>query len=228
MIVCPGGAYWVLAEHEGAPVAQWLSSLGIAAFVLKYRHAPRYHYPAPQQDAARALQYVRAHAHAWALDGKRIGIMGFSAGGHVAATAATHFDEAGQQESSDPIDHVSSKPNLLVLIYPVITMGRFTNSFSKTNLIGSFAPADLVHLLSDETQVRSDTPPTFIVQTVDDPVPVENSMLFAQALRANGVPFEMHLYEKGGHGYGLAPTNPVLSGWPHLAADWLRLHGFAR
>ena len=228
MIICPGGAYWVLAEHEGAPVARWLNSLGIAAFVLKYRHAPGYHYPAPQQDAARALQYVRAHATAWSLDGKRIGIMGFSAGGHVAATAATHFDEAGQPASPDPVARVSSKPNLLVLVYPVITMGRFTNSFSKTNLLGAFAAPGLVQLLSDETQVRPDTPPTFLVQAVDDPVPVENSLLFARALRQNGVPFEMHLYEKGGHGYGLAPHIPVLSGWPALCAAWLRLHGFSR
>lgn len=231
IVICPGGGYTHLADHEGAPVAEWLNTIGVAAFVLKYRLGPRYHHPAPLQDAARAIRTVRARALEWGIDPKRVGILGFSAGGHVASTAATHFD-AGKPNAADPIERVSSRPDLLVLIYPVITMGPLTHAGSKQNLLGPDPKPELVALLSNEGQVTKETPPTFLVHTFDDTaVPVENSMMFAEALRRAGVPFELHIYERGPHGFGLGvvkgSADPVLSTWPERCAGWLRLHGFA-
>lgn len=227
IIVCPGGGYGHLADHEGGPVAEWLNSIGVTAFVLKYRLGPTYHHPAPLQDAARAIRTVRARAREWGLDPQRLGILGFSAGGHLAATAGTHF-AAGQAEAADPIERVSSRPDLMILIYPVITMRESTHSGSKLNLLGKEPSADLVKLLSNEEQVTKETPPTFLVHTMTDAtVPVENSMMFAAALRKAGVPFEFHLYERGAHGFGLATKDPVLSSWPARCADWLRVHDFA-
>jgi acetyl esterase/lipase len=227
IIVCPGGGYSHLADHEGGPVAEWLNSIGVSAFVLKYRLGPTYHHPAPLQDAQRAIRTVRARAKEWGLDPQRIGILGFSAGGHLAATAGTHF-AGGQADAADAVERVSSRPDILILIYPVITMGPLTHSGSKLNLLGKEPSADLMKLLSNEEQVTKETPPTFLVHTMTDTaVPVENSMMFAAALRRAGVPFEFHLYEQGRHGFGLAPTDPVLSSWPGRCADWLRLHSFA-
>lgn len=226
VIVCPGGGYSHLADHEGRPVAEWLNSIGITAFVLKYRLGPRYHHPAPLQDAARAVRLVRARAAEWQIDPKRIGILGFSAGGHVASTIGTHFD-AGQPNSSDAVEKVSSRPDVMILIYPVITMGGFTHSGSRKQLLGENPSADMVTLLSNEEQVTKQTPPTFLVHTANDAaVPVENSLRFADALRKMGVPFELHIYERGPHGFGLGGNNPVLSSWPGRCADWLRLQGF--
>lgn len=225
VIVCPGGGYSHLADHEGRPVAEWLNSIGITAFVLKYRLGPRYHHPAPLQDAARAIRLVRARAAEWQIDPKRIGILGFSAGGHVASTIGTHFD-AGQPNSSDAVEKVSSRPDALILIYPVITMGGFTHSGSRKLLLGENPSAEMVTLLSNEEQVTKQTPPTFLVHTANDAaVPVENSLRFAEALRKMGVPFELHIYERGPHGFGLGGDNPVLSSWPGRCADWLRLQG---
>ena len=227
VIVCPGGAYGHLADHEGGPVAEWLNSIGVSAFVLKYRLGPTYHHPAPLQDAARAIRTVRARAKEWGLDPQRIGILGFSAGGHLAATAGTHFT-SGQSDASDPIERVSSRPNLMILVYPVITMRDSTHSGSRKNLLGEQPSADLVTLLSNEEQVTKETPPTFLVHTMTDAaVPVENSMMFAAALRKAGVPFEFHLYERGPHGFGLGTKDPILATWPGRCADWLRVHGFA-
>ena len=227
IIVCPGGGYQHLADHEGGPVAQWLNSVGVTAFVLKYRLGPTYHYPAQLQDAARAIRTVRARAREWALDPQRIGILGFSAGGHLAATAGTHF-AAGQADASDPIERVSSRPDLMILIYPVITMRDSTHGGSKLNLLGKDPSAELVSLLSNEEQVTKETPPAFLVHTMTDTaVPVENSMMFAAALRKAGVPFEFHLYERGPHGFGLGTKDPILASWPGRCADWLRVHGFA-
>lgn len=224
VVVCPGGGYTHLADHEGEPVAQWLNTLGITAFVLKYRLGPRYHHPAPLQDAARAIRLVRSRAAEWKLDVNRIGILGFSAGGHVASTAGTHYD-AGNPNDADPIQRVSSKPNLMILIYPVITMGPLTHNGSKTNLIGEKATPEMVKLLSNEEQVNKDTPPTFLVHTANDSVvPVENALNFAAALRRAGVPFELHVYERGRHGFGLGGNDPILSTWPARCADWLRLY----
>lgn len=226
IIVCPGGGYTHLAEHEGRPVAEWLNSLGVTAFVLKYRLGPRYHHPAPMQDAARAIRIVRARAAEWGLDPQRIGILGFSAGGHVASTAGTHFD-SGRTDTSDPIERISSRPNLMVLIYPVITMGERTHAGSRLNLLGPSPTPELIALLSNDEQVTKETPPTFLVHTMtDSAVPVENSLLFIAALRKAGVPFEFHLYERGPHGFGLGQKDPILATWPDRCADWLRLHGF--
>ncbi len=226
IIVCPGGGYSHLADHEGKPVAEWLNSIGITAFVLKYRIGPKYHHPVPLGDAARAIRLVRSRAAEWNLDAKRIGILGFSAGGHLASTIGTHFD-AGQADASDEIDRVSSRPDLLVLVYPVITMGQFTHAGSKKQLLGENPTPEMVKLLSNDEQVTKQTPPTFLIHTANDAgVPVENSLQFAEALRKAGVPFEMHIYERGPHGFGLGGDNPVLSTWPARCADWLRLQGF--
>ena len=227
IIVCPGGGYTHLADHEGQPVAEWLNSLGVTAFVLKYRFGPRYHHPAPMQDAARAIRIVRARAVEWRLDPQRIGILGFSAGGHLASTVGTHFD-SGNPNAVDAIERVSSRPNLMILIYPVITMRDKTHAGSKKSLLGDEPAPELVTLLSNDEQVTKETPPTFLVHTTTDTaVPVENSLLFASALRKAGVPFEFHLYERGPHGFGLGGKDPILATWPERCADWLRLHGFA-
>lgn len=227
VIVCPGGGYDHLAAHEGAPVAEWLNSIGITAFVLKYRLGPRYHHPAPLQDAARAMRTIRARAAEWKLDPERVGILGFSAGGHLAATIATHFD-SGKTDAGDPIERVSSRPNLLILLYPVITMREKTHAGSKKNLLGENPSPQLVALLSNEEQITKETPPTFLVHTMTDTaVPVDNSLMFAAALRKAGVPFELHIYERGPHGFGLGGNDPILSTWPARCADWLRIHGFA-
>lgn len=226
VIVCPGGGYSHLADHEGGPVAEWLNSIGITAFVLKYRLGPRYRHPAPMQDVARAIRTVRARASEWKLDTHRIGVLGFSAGGHVASTAGTHYD-AGQPTSTDLIERVSSRPDLMVLIYPVITMRALTHGGSKHLLLGDNPPEELVALMSNEEQVNKETPPTFLVHTANDSVvPVENSLQFVAALRKSGVAFELHIYEKGPHGFGLGGTDPILSTWPARCADWLHLQGF--
>jgi pectinesterase len=228
IIVCPGGGYDHLAAHEGAPIAEWLNSIGITAFVLKYRLGPRYHHPAPLQDAARALRTVRARAAEWQLDPDRVGILGFSAGGHLAATIATHFD-SGKTDAGDPIERMSSRPNLLILLYPVITMREKTHAGSKKNLLGENPSPQLIALLSNEEQVTKETPATFLVHTMTDTaVPVENSLMFAAALRKAGVALELHIYERGPHGFGLGGNDPILSTWPARCADWLRIHGFAR
>jgi acetyl esterase/lipase len=194
---------------------------------LKYRLGPAYHHPAELLDAGRAIRTVRARAGEFGIDPDRIGILGFSAGGHLAATAGTHFD-AGKPAAADVIERASSRPNLMILIYPVITMREFTHSGSRNNLLGPAPSSELIALLSNEEQVTKETPPTFLVHTMtDSAVPVENSMMFAAALRKAGVPFEFHLYERGAHGFGLAEKDPILSTWPARCADWLRLHGFA-
>lgn len=226
IVVCPGGGYSHLADHEGRPIAEWLNTLGITAFVLKYRLGPRYHHPAPLLDAGRAIRTVRARATEWQLDPNRIGILGFSAGGHLASSAGTHFD-AGPAGAADPIERVSSRPDLMILIYPVITMREFTHAGSRRMLLGDNPPEDLVKLLSNDEQVTKETPPAFLVHTADDPgVPVENSLRFAEALRKVRVPVEIHIYEHGPHGFGLGGKDPVLATWPQRCADWLRAHHF--
>jgi len=200
--------------------------LGITAFVLKYRLGPRYHHPAPLQDAARAIRTVRARATDWNIDPKRIGILGFSAGGHVTSTIGTHFD-SGKPDASDPIERVSSRPDLMILIYPVITMREFAHAGSKRMLLGDNPSADLVALLSNEEQVTKETPPAFLVHTANDStVPVENSLRLAESLKRAGVPFELNIYERGPHGFGLGGKDPILSTWPQRCEQWLRVHGF--
>jgi acetyl esterase/lipase len=224
VVVCPGGGYVVLAaDHEGKQVAEWLNSLGVSAFVLQYRLGPRYHHPAPLQDAQRALRMVRSGAAEWGVDPARIGILGFSAGGHLASTAATHFDD-GNPEADDPVARESSRPAFAVLCYPVITLeGPFAHVGSRTALLGDSPDPALVEALSNERHVTSRTPPTFLFHTADDAsVPVENSLLFFSALRKAGVAAELHVFAHGRHGVGLAPDDPSLSQWPGLCAQWMR------
>jgi acetyl esterase/lipase len=228
MVVCPGGGYGFLAiDHEGREVAEWLNAQGIAAFVLHYRLAPRYRHPAPLQDAQRAVRTVRARAGEWKIDPQRIGILGFSAGGHLAGSASVLF-EAGKEESADPIEKVSSRPDFTVLAYPVISFtAPWTHQGSKQNLLGKDAPAELAESLSLEKLVTPQTPPSFLVASgTDRAVPAENSLTFYQALRAAGVPAELHLYERGEHGFGLGKKDPVLSSWPDLLKGWMEMHGF--
>ncbi|WP_219838209.1 alpha/beta hydrolase [Paenibacillus sp. R14(2021)] len=226
VIVCPGGGYGMRADHEGDPIALWLNSLGISAFVLRYRVAP-YGYPNALLDAQRAIRYVRLHAGEWDIDAGKIGILGFSAGGHLVSTAGTHYD-AGRPDADDPIERMSSRPDLLVLCYPVITMqSAYTHEGSRENLLGKHPEPAMIELMSSELQVTSDTPPTFIWHTSDDgAVPVENAMLFASALRRSGVPFDLHIYEKGHHGMGLAESDPHVASWSTVCGLWLRRYGF--
>ena len=223
MVVLPGGGYGGLASHEGKDYALWLNQAGITAFVLKYRlGSAGYRHPVMLNDAARAIRTVRAHAAEWKLDPKRIGIMGSSAGGHLASTMLTHFD-AGKSDATDEIEKQSSRPNLGILCYAVITMGEFTHQGSKNNLLGKNPPEDLVKLLSNELQVTTQTPPTFLWHTAEDgAVPVENSLMFAAALHKANVPFELHVYQKGNHGIGLANGHP----WTHECLNWLKLQHF--
>src|SRR5450755_526912 len=226
VVVCPGGGYRNLAmDHEGDQIAKWLNSLGVSAFVLKYRLGPKYHHPVELGDAQRAIRTVRSKAAEYRILPDRIGIMGFSAGGHLASTAGTHFD-AGDTAATDPIDRLGSRPDFLVLCYPVISFGTFAHQGSKRNLLGENPDPKLVETMSNETQVTAQTPPTFLFHTTTDTtVPVENSVLFYSALRKAGVPAELHIYERGPHGVGLAQTDEALSNWPARLADWLRVHG---
>jgi acetyl esterase/lipase len=207
-------------------VAEWLNSIGVTAFVLKYRLAPRYQHPAPSQDASRAIRLVRARASEWGIDPARVGIIGFSAGGHLASTVGTHFDR-GRPDAEDPIERVSSRPDFLILGYPVISfIEPFTHVGSRTNLLGKTPDPELVKSLSTETQVTKETPPTFLMHTSGDTgVPPENSVAFYLALHKAGVPAEMHIYERGRHGLGLAPADPALSSWPQRCEAWLRVRG---
>ncbi len=229
MVICPGGGYAHLAAHEGNDYALWLNQHGVAGFVLKYRlGSSGYHHPAMLQDAERAVRMVRANAEAWQIDPKRVGIMGSSAGGHLASTLLTHF-APGDANAADPIERQSSRPDLGILCYPVITFGEFAHVGSRENLLGKHPDPELVKSLSNELQVTKDTPPCFLWQTFDDKVvPVENSMLFAAALRKAGVPFDLHIYQQGRHGLGLNDKPPF--NHPHpWAADclfWLKAQGF--
>ena len=230
VIVCPGGGYGALAmNHEGRQVASYLNSLGIVAFVLKYRLGPRYHHPVEIGDAQRAIRMVRAKAAEWRIAPDRIGIMGFSAGGHLASSVSTHFD-AGQASAADPIDRAGSRPDFSVLGYPVISLtATWTHQGSKKNLLGDNPDPELAKSLSGENAVTAQTPPTFIFQTnADTTVPAENSVYYYLALRKAGVKAEMHIFQNGPHGVGLGMDDPALSEWPKLLANWLRLNGFVK
>jgi acetyl esterase/lipase len=227
VIICPGGSYGHLSmEKEGSDVAKWLNERGITAFVLKYRLGPKYHHPIEIGDAQRAIRYARLHAKDYGYDEKRIGIWGFSAGGHLASTAGTHFD-SGKVDASDPIDRQSSRPDFMILAYPVITFTMpYLHQGSRDNLLGKDPDPALIELLSNEKHVTADTPPTFLFHTTDDKtVPVENSVYFYLALRKAGVRAEIHIYEKGSHGLGLAPGDPVVKSWVDRLADWLNVEG---
>jgi len=227
VIIAPGGGYGALAaNHEGRQVANYLNALGVTAFVLKYRLGPRYHHPIELGDAQRAIRTVRARAKQFGVSPDRIGMMGFSAGGHLTSTAGTHFD-AGDPAAADPIDRVSSRPDFLILGYPVISFAAaYTHKGSVTNLLGQNPDPKLLEDLSNELRVTAQTPPTFLFHTSGDTgVPSENSVAFYLALHKAGVAAEMHIFEKGQHGLGLALQDPALAEWPHLLANWLRGRG---
>jgi acetyl esterase/lipase len=218
VLVCPGGGYGALAmDHEGKQIAEWYNALGVSAFILKYRLGPRYRHPAPLDDARRAMRMIRERATKLGIDPARVGVMGFSAGGHLASTLSTHFQQG-------------ERPDFAVLCYPVISFTtRYTHSGSMRNLLGAPPDPALVWDLSNELKVTAETPPTFLFHTnADTGVPPENSILYYMALRRVGVPAEMHIYAEGRHGVGLAQKDPVLSTWPDRLKDWLKVRGFVR
>jgi len=227
VVVAPGGGYGMLASnHEGRQVANWLNAMNVTAFVLKYRLGPKYHHPIELGDAQRALRLVRARSAEFGYAPDRVGIMGFSAGGHLASTTGTHFDN-GNPSAPDPIDRVSCRPDFMILGYPVISFtAPYTHQGSANNLLGQNADPKLLVELSNELHVTSQTPPTFLFTTSEDSgVPPENSVAFYLALHKAGVPAEMHIFEKGEHGVGLDLGDPALGEWPALVAHWLSGRG---
>jgi acetyl esterase/lipase len=234
IVVCPGGGYGGLAmDHEGHQIVAWLNERGISAWILRYRLGTHgYHHPIQKGDVLRAVRTARSQAEASGVDPKRIGVWGFSAGGHLVSTAATHFD-LGDAAAVDPIDRISSRPDFAILCYPVITMDeKFTHRGSRKNLFGPdrFDSQELVELLSNEKRVTADTPPCFVFHTVEDQaVPVENALKFFAALREKGVNnSELHVYQTGRHGVGLAQSDPVLRSWPDRLHDWLKVNKLTR
>jgi acetyl esterase/lipase len=228
VIICPGGGYNILAyDWEGTDIARWLNSRGIAAFVLKYRlpgsKSNIEPYKSPLLDAQRAMRLVRSNAEQWNVDPGKIGIMGFSAGGHLASTLSTHFDE-GNPSDPDPVERVSCRPDFSILIYPVISFtGDFTHAGSRRALLGEEPGQELVNNFSNELQVTKETPPAILIHAGDDTgVPVENSMVYYQALRAHQVSSELHIYPYGGHGFSLAIGKGHLSTWTDRVIDWIR------
>ncbi len=223
VVIFPGGGYGHLAmEHEGYDVAKRFNEMGLAAFVVKYRHGKQYGHPVPLLDARRAIRMVKHRSREWNINSNSIGVIGFSAGGHLASTAGTLF-EKGNPNDQDPVEQMNSRPEFMVLVYPVISMTEeITHQGSRNNLLGENPNSALVDSLSTEKQVSSDTPPSFLVHTSNDrAVPVENSLVFYQALKKVGVPTEMHIFEKGPHGFGLGDDNPLLAGWSDQLKSWL-------
>jgi acetyl esterase/lipase len=226
-LILPGGAYVGLAnDHEGKQIGKWLNDRGIVAFMLTYRLSPRYHYPAPFQDASRSMRYIRAHAADYDIDPARIGVWGFSAGGHLASLLGTEFD-VGDPASPDPVERVSSRPDLMVLAYPVIEQYGHAAAFSYESLLGKTPDSALIEKMKTDLHVTAATPPTFLFHTdSDDAVSSLNSVLFYLALKRAGVPAEMHIYAQGPHGVGLAESDPILRTWPQRLEDWLKLRGY--
>lgn len=224
VVICPGGAYGALMMgYEGTDVAKWLHKQGIAGIVVKYRVNP-YRHPVPLMDAKRAMRLVRSKAAVWKLNPKKIGIMGFSAGGHVASTVGTHFDE-GDSGAEDPVEKQSCRPDFMVLIYPVITMGEKSHGGSRANLLGNKPAAADLELLSNEKHVSDKTPPTFLAHArTDKSVPVENSSMFYSALKARHVPAELLELPEGAHGLGCG-RGPLWAQWQAKCLDWFRKQG---
>jgi acetyl esterase/lipase len=231
IVICPGGGYGHLAmDHEGHQIAQWLNSFGVAGFILQYRHrnsGAGYGHPAPLQDVQRAIRTVRSGADRWDVKPDRIGVLGFSAGGHLASTAVTHFDDK-VYDPRDEIDQAGARPDFGVLIYPVISFVEpFTHVGSRQNLLGADAGKELIEKFSNERQVTAQTPPCFLIHTWEDTaVPAENSVYFYLAMRKARVPVEMHLFAKGPHGFGLGQKIEGTSAWPTLCQNWMKVSGF--
>ena len=229
VVICPGGAYWLLAiGHEGADVAKWFNSFGISAFVLKYRipndQIMKNKSIGPLQDAQEAMRIVRRNADEWKIDPNKVGIMGFSAGGHLASTLSTHFDEKVYAVRGA----TSARPDFSLLIYPVISMDSLiTHKGSRVNLLGKNPSEESVKHFSNELLVNESTPPAFLVHSLDDgAVPVQNSMNYALAMKKFKIPCELHIYEHGGHGYGMGRTKDTESTWPEACKKWLVARGF--
>jgi acetyl esterase/lipase len=229
VVICPGGGYQMLAmDHEGYDMAKWLSGHGIAGIILKYR-LPYGHHTIPSSDARRAIRTVRANAAAWGIDPGRVGLAGSSAGGHLASTVGTRFD-GGDPNAFDPIERFSCRPDFLLLLYPVITMKEeFGHMGSRRNLIGDDGSAELAEFYSNEMHVGSDTPPAFLVLADDDKAVVpRNSVEFYLALKKNDVKAEMHIFQNGGHGFGMRQNNIPADNWPELFIDWLKSQAIIR
>jgi len=227
VVICPGGGYGALMmSYEGHDIAKWLNSYGVAGVVLKYRISP-YRHPAPMLDAQRAMRMVRAKAKDLGLDPQRIGLMGFSAGGHLASTVGTHFDD-GDPKAPDPVDRVSCRPDFLVLVYPVITMGEKGNRGCTENLLGKPPAAADVELLSNEKHVTARTPPAFLVHAkTDQMVSVEHSAMFCAALKAHGVTAEFLELPTGAHGLGCG-KGELWTAWQAKCVEWLKARGLAK
>lgn len=228
VIIFPGGGYSHLAiDKEGTKVALWLNSLGISAFVLKYRLPSdlimKNKNIGPLQDAQEAIRYVRSNAAKWNIDPNKIGTIGFSAGGHLASTLATHYTD----KTYNPSSEISARPDFSLLIYPVISMqNEITHKGSQINLLGNNPSQDLIDSYSNEKKVTAQTPPTFLVHATDDTAVIpENSINYYLALKKNGVSCEMHLYENGGHGFGLG-VNDTSKNWTKDCEEWLKSHNF--
>ena len=229
VIVAPGGGYVHLSMiKEGADVAAWLNTHGVAAFVVRYRLGPKYHNPIELGDAQRAIRTVRANAAQYGIAPDHIGMWGFSAGGHLTASAGTMFD-AGNVAATDAIDQQGSRPDFLILAYPVITMqDPYVHKGSRTYLLGDTPTQEQMDAMSPEMHVTAQTPPTFLFTTTDDKtVPVLNSVMFYTSLVKAGVPAEMHIFQHGAHGSGLAPANPQLKPWTDMLIKWMRERGYA-
>ncbi len=231
IVICPGGGYGGLAmDHEGHQIAKWANQNGLAGIILSYRHRNRgYGHPAPMLDAQRAVRLVRHHAQEWNIDPQAVGIMGFSAGGHLTTTILTHFD-SGDATATDPVDRQGCRPDFGIVCYAVIALGEsYTHVGSQNNLLGKDAPVDLVQSLSNEKQVTAETPPCFVWHTAEDKVvPLENSLRFASALVQHGVAVELHVFPAGRHGVGLAANIPGTDQWSVLCVDWLKRIGVVR
>lgn len=224
LMICPGGGYGGLAmDHEGHQFGKWANEMGMAGVIVSYRHRGRgYGHPNPLLDAQRAIRFTRSHADDWKIDPKRLGMIGFSAGGHLTSTVLTHFD-LGKADATDPIERQSSRPDFGILSYAVIALGEsYTHAGSQKNLLGADASPDLIKSLSNEKQVTSQTPPTFLWHTAEDKaVPAENSLRFYSAMVTAGIPGELHVFPKGRHGLGLASGSGAAEQWPGLCRHWL-------
>ncbi len=227
VVICPGGGYHHLAVgHEGEEIAKWLNTLGITGCVLRYRLTP-YQHPSPLQDAQRAVRIVRSRAAEWKINPAKIGVLGFSAGGHLASTLATHFDD-GDAAATDAIDRVSCRPDFAIFCYPVISLSdeSIVHKGSRSNLLGDDPTKEMVDFLSNDQQVTSKTPPTFLWHTGEDRgVPPQHSVQFYLACLKAGVPAELHIYEKGPHGIGLGKKFPAAGQWSVQCEAWLRGRG---